>query len=229
MIFKEMIPEPARSRVMESEIRIPGPDNLIECKESLIEGMMNCWYEYIPSSYNGSKKLPLVIEIHGGLLDGRRTAAKTGWHFVAEKEEFIVVYPNSLLFEHWLCDERDILYLERLIYRICEKYAIDTERIYMQGFSNGDVMTQAFAQSKGELLAAAGFISGPSGKEFLKDTSVVLPVIQMRGEKDVLNGGENWEENPYEVRDELNELNRSFWLKANRTCTIPEVYIWGKA
>ena len=98
----------------------------------------------------------------------------------------------------------------------------------MQGFSNGDVMTQAFAQSKGELLAAAGFISGPSGKEFLKDTSVVLPVIQMRGEKDVLNGGENWEENPYEVRDELNELNRSFWLKANRTCTIPEVYIWGK-
>ena len=56
MIFKEMIPEPARSRVMESEIRIPGPDNLIECKESLIEGMMNCWYEYIPSSYNGSKK-----------------------------------------------------------------------------------------------------------------------------------------------------------------------------
>lgn len=228
MIFKEMIPEPARSRVMESEIRIPGPDNLIECKESLIEGMMNCWYEYIPSSYNGSKKLPLVIEIHGGLLDGRRTAAKTGWHFVAEKEEFIVVYPNSLLFEHWLCDERDILYLERLIYRICEKYAIDTERIYMQGFSNGDVMTQAFAQSKGELLAAAGFISGPSGKEFLKDTSVVLPVIQMRGEKDVLNGGENWEENPYEVRDELNELNRSFWLKANRTCTIPEVYIWGK-
>ena len=59
----------------------------------------------------------------------------------------IVIYPNSPEYGLWSCEDSDVQYIYDLIQHICKKYTIDKERIYMQGMSNGDMMTLAFSMT----------------------------------------------------------------------------------
>jgi len=210
---------------------IPPQDGLIEQRAEIISGMQNIWYEYVPKSYDKTRKVPLVVQLHGGGQDGRRWANYTIWHKLADKYGFIVIYPNSPDYGVWNCDKRDVQYLYDLINHICNKYSIDRSRIYMQGMSNGDMMTLAFSMEHPEILAAAGFITGPSPSEALdgdmpKDA---LPIIQMRGELDV-----NWRLTPETVdvfanRYYMNDLNREIWEQVNGTENmLPILSIQGK-
>ena len=143
----------------------------------------------------------------------------------------IIVYPNSPDYECWTCQKRDIQYLYDLIQLLRQKYAIDESRIYMQGMSNGDQMTMAFTMAHPEILAAAGYATGPSDEEVLDGDLPIgpLPIIQMRGEKDI-----NWKLTPetediYENRYHMNDLNREIWLDVNGVeDEIPSLTIQGK-
>lgn len=211
--------------------RIPAPEKLREERGEIIPGMTNVWYEYVPDSYDGSRPVPLVVQIHGGGNDGKRWADITIWHLLAEKEGFIVIYPNSRKLGMWICDDTDITYLYDLIERMCGKYNIDRTRIYMQGMSNGDMMTLAFSMNHPEVLAAAGYMTGPSAEEILEGDRPcgALPILQMRGELDV-----NWKLTPetkdvYANRYGMNDLNREIWEKVNGTTgEVPRIAIRGK-
>lgn len=215
----------------ESVNKVPVIKNLKECRKSIMDGMTNVWYEYVPESYDGDKEVPLVVQVHGGGHDGKRWANLTIWHELAEKEGFIVIYPNSTEYGCWPCEEADIKYLYDLIQHICSKYKIDKKKIFMQGMSNGDMMTLAFSMKHPEVLAAAGYMSGPSAEEILDGDrpSGALPIIQMRGELDI-----NWRLTPevedvYEMRYSMNDLNREIWEKVNG-CEekVPALAINGK-
>ena len=197
--------------------RVPSRDGLREVRGEIIPGMENVWYEYVPACYDGEKALPLVVQLHGGGNDGRRWADYTVWHVLAERLGLIVIYPNSPEFEHWTCQERDIEYLYDLIGHICEKYRVDRSRVYMQGMSNGDQMTLAFSMAHPEVLAAAGFATGPTHADLLDGDAPrgALPIIQMRGELDI-----NWMLTPdmedvFEMRYGMNDLNRELWMEVN--------------
>lgn len=211
--------------------KIPAIRGLKECKKELMQGYQNVWYEYIPACYDGSRKLPLVVQIHGGGHDGKRWAEMTIWHELAEKEGLIVIYPNSPEYGCWPCEEEDIQYVYDLISHMKNKYAIDETRVYMQGMSNGDMMTLAFSMRYPEVLAGAAYITGPSAEEILDGDrpTGALPMIQMRGELDI-----NWNltretVDIYENRYSINDLNREIWEDANGTKdVIPTLSIEGK-
>lgn len=211
--------------------RIPAPSGLKEERSEIVPGMINVWYEYVPSSWDGKSEVPLVVQVHGGGNDGRRWADYTVWHLLAEKEGFIVIYPNSPGYGAWRCDDTDVQYLYDLIERMCVKYRIDRTRIYMQGMSNGDMMTLAFSMKHPEVLAAAGYITGPTAEELLDGDRPAgpLPILQMRGELDV-----NWHLTPetkdvYAVRYGMNDLNREIWKEVNGVDgQVPRIAIRGK-
>lgn len=210
--------------------KLPLCSGLKEGHAEIVSGINNIWYEYVPKSYDGSKSVPLVLQIHGGGNDGRRWADYTIWHVLADKYGFIVVYPNSIEHQMWSCTERDVEYLYKLIKLIEDKYNIDKTRVYMQGMSNGDMMTLAFSMQHPEVLAAAGFVTGSSPADMIGDERPVgaLPIIQMRGEKDV-----NWHLTPetkdvYSVRYGMNDLNRDIWFKANGITEPPVLSINGR-
>lgn len=210
--------------------RMPSLEGLRQRNAELVKGMMNIWYVYIPKSYDGTKSVPLVVQLHGGGNDGKRWSDLTIWHVLAEKEGFIVIYPNSPEYQMWTCDERDVQYLYDLIMLMEENYNIDKTRIYMQGMSNGDMMTLAFSMKHPEILAAAGYTTGPSPQEAIGEErpSGALPLIQMRGEKDV-----NWKLTPetvdvYSVRYGMNDLNREIWLEQNGISETPKLSINGR-
>lgn len=215
----------------ESMNRVPPMPQLREVRGEIVSGMENVWYEYVPTTYAAAHPLPLVVQLHGGGSDGKRWANITVWHELAETNGLIVIYPNSPDYECWACNARDIQYIFDLIEHVCQKYAIDRSRIYIQGMSNGDQMTLAFTMAHPEILAAAGYMTGPSDEETLDGDrpSGPLPIMQMRGEMDI-----NWNLTPdtpdiYENRYHMNDLNREIWQPVNGVETVaPQLTIQGK-
>ena len=74
----------------------PYPPRLRECTGVLTQdGLEDVWYEYIPEGYDPSKKTPLVVSLHGGLMTGWGQAIYTSWTMMADIHNFIVAFPNA--------------------------------------------------------------------------------------------------------------------------------------
>jgi poly(3-hydroxybutyrate) depolymerase len=142
----------------------PYPERLKEYREVLADGVEDIWYEYVPEGYDPSKKTPLVVSMHGGLMTGWGQAIYTSWTMVADRDNVIIVFPNAHSRRLWTLeateeeieanvngpeelrmnyakpdreDNHDIAFVLALIEKIKSKYNIDEERIFMQGMSNG--------------------------------------------------------------------------------------------
>ena len=48
----------------------PYPQNLQEFHGVVADGLEDRWYVYVPDSYSRTKKTPLVISLHGGMMTG---------------------------------------------------------------------------------------------------------------------------------------------------------------
>lgn len=171
--------------------------------EALIDGWLRTWKEYVPSCYDGSVPVPLVLSVHGAAH--HHADRYTAWQMVAERENIIVAYPHCLIegikFNSWNVYNRedgmpdDVAYFDRLIDILCEKYNIDTTRIYIQGQSVGDTMTSTYLFEHGDRIAAAAPLSGPQGTskfvsaetgEFFRKPKHALPVIRTHGSEDTV-------------------------------------------
>ncbi len=74
----------------------PYPERLKEFHDALTpDGKEDTWYEYVPASYDPSKKTPLVVSLHGGLMTGWGQAIYTSWTMMAEVHGFIVAFPDA--------------------------------------------------------------------------------------------------------------------------------------
>lgn len=222
---------PVVVRNFDTMTRLPPAPGLVERRGELMPGQENIWYEYVPQTETADRPVPLVVQLHGGGNDGRRWVDCTIWHKLADQEGFIVVYPNSPDFETWRCDQTDVEYLRRLIELMCQRYPIDRSRIYMQGMSNGEMMTLAFTLRYPEVLAAAGYITGPSPAELIdgEQPTGPLPVLQMRGEDDVFfKLPDPLPEDIYATRYQMNDINRGLWQQANDAWTVPRLRVRGR-
>jgi len=207
------------------------------------------WYEYIPSNLEGDKPVPLVISIHGASSTGLDQASGTSWHLLAEREGFIVLYPTAYreTFDResgkkatWdtSAEGNDMAFLEGLIDYAVTTHNIDTSRVYMSGVSMGDLMTSAFARKNGDLLAGVGLNNGPDLEQNIVNQQGELdtpdnavPVYQNRGSLD-RRVGQDWIEGVWHgqgpgIREELNDLNKNFWLETNNNEDLPEIRIDG--
>ncbi|MDF1824754.1 MAG: PHB depolymerase family esterase [Verrucomicrobiales bacterium] len=155
---------------------------------------------HLPRSLADSEaKTPLVICLHGGGSDAA-TISKSGWTTLADKESFIIVYPEGLN-RHWNDGRQvkkhaaqnavidDVDFLMNLLNEISETHPVDTSRIYVLGLSNGGFMTQRLAIEHTERFAAISvqiaslpstYIDGPL--EF--SPKAPLSVLFMNGTED---------------------------------------------
>ena len=163
----------------------PYPKRLKEFSGVILKnGEEDTWYEYVPEGYDPSKKTPLVVSLHGGLMTGWGQAVYTSWTMMADRDNFIVLFPNahservwSITWTNWEHHPKkedmqgpapindapktpeenlDNQLLLGLIDLMKSKYNIDESRIYMQGMSMGNLMTAQFSRNFGDILAGAG-------------------------------------------------------------------------
>lgn len=152
---------------------------------------------HIPRGYrkNQKKLLPLVLMLHGRSSSGRGASNRYyGWRPLADKENFIVVFPTALGSPtSWKSrggrSTEDSQFLAELIDKMVGEHRIDRNRVYMTGHSSGGFMSFSFAMSHAEKVAAIGPVAGLQiGRTAPK---VPVSVISFHGMEDAIVGYEN--------------------------------------
>ena len=87
------------------------PERLQECTGVLADGLIDHWYEYVPASYDGSKKVPLVVSNHGGQMNGWAQAVYSSWTLLAEREGFICVFPDCHELQMWMVQGLSLIHI----------------------------------------------------------------------------------------------------------------------
>jgi polyhydroxybutyrate depolymerase len=122
-----------------------------------------------------AQKLPLVIVLHGGGGNGENAANMTGFTAKAAQEGFAVAYPNgsgklknSLLTwnANHCCgyamenDVDDVQFIAKVINKLTAEYAIDGNRVYVTGMSNGAMMSHRIGIELAHKVAAIAPVAG---------------------------------------------------------------------
>jgi len=172
------------------------------------DGMERTYALYVPSSYDENTSYPLLIILHGGggTGEGMVKLTRGGFNTLAEKEGFIVVYPDGIE-NHWndgrgLTQYRahrenidDVGFISDLIDHLSNELNIDTARVFAAGISNGGMMAQRLACELTDRIAAIGVIASAMSENlhsFCKP-SQPIPVLLISGTEDLLvpfEGGE---------------------------------------
>jgi len=128
-------------------------------------GLKRSYTIHIGNSYDQSRPTPLVVVLHGGGGTGKGMVKLTGFNAIADRENFIVVYPNGVE-NHWN-DGRgiqryrtqvenidDVGFISALVDRLSDELNIDAKRIYVTGISNGGMMSHRLGCELSQKIAA---------------------------------------------------------------------------
>lgn len=186
----------------------PGTDYLRPAKydysESIICGGLERTYSvHISSYYDQSKPTPLVIVLHGGVGAGQGMPKLTGFNAIADKENFVIVYPDGIE-KHWndgrgiqryrtqIENVDDVGFISALIDHLSDELNIDARRVYITGISNGGMMSHRLGCELSQKIAAISPVASniPVNKASVWSPSRPLPVLIINGTDDPL---ERWE------------------------------------
>ncbi len=147
---------------------------------------------FVPSGYNPAKPIPVVLIFHGYLSTDSLMPKMTGFNALAEKENFIAVYPE-MTENRWLenvtpndSSDEDVTFTRALIARLKKQFTVDPQRIFANGFSDGGFFTQRLACEMSTEIAAFSTVAATISESTSQTCQPRRPVpIQMfNGSKD---------------------------------------------
>ncbi len=149
---------------------------------------------HIPPGYDGQTAIPLLVDIHGFASDAAQQENWSQWIPIADRETFIVVYPNGTGFpQRWNAGNDtfsaqnvdDVAFFNDLFDTFDQTLCIDDARIFVTGLSNGGGMSNRLACEMAGRVAAIGTVAGaysplPNGCQPVRP----VPVIAFHGDAD---------------------------------------------
>ncbi len=231
-----------KSRGINREIQ-----NKLRLQTLNIDHQTRRFFLYVPQDLPNTP-FPLIIELHGGGIyiedmtgqSGYKTPYKL-WMSLAERQKFIVVYPEGLNGSYakptWndcranaQVNSRadDVHFISCLIDTLRTQFNIDPKRIYVSGTSNGGLMALRLAVELPQKIAAVAAIAAA-----MPDTSECPPpthpisVLFMNGTADdhlPYNGGYvSNPPNPTHGSVLSVQASLKIWITLDQTDTIPRV------
>lgn len=182
------IPRSAQPRLTASQQRI------LECTYRLAEADADMPYAlFVPSTYAPGKPAPLIVNLHGLNITPLMQMLFDGTTDLAERHGFIVVAPMGFSLSGWWgarggnrSSELSELDAMTLLKSIRERYAVDSDRIYLMGHSMGGAGTYHLGAKYNDIwagiapISAAGGIADAAAAERYRSFVTLL----MHGEKD---------------------------------------------
>ena len=199
------------------------------------DGIQRDYILYIPELYDGSTAAPLVLNFHGYGSNAAQQMFYGDFRDIADTEGFLLVHPEGTTFigdQFWnvgfpglSSNIDDVGFTEALIDELATLYAIDLDRVYATGMSNGGFMSFLLACQLSEKIAAVASVTGSMTQDTFDDCNAQhpTPVLQIHGTDDgvVLYNGNNLS---IPIADVI-----SYWVDFNNcettptTTTLPDV------
>src|SRR5882724_4783890 len=129
---------------------VPAPASAAatESHSIAIDGRPRSYRLHIPSGLSDTAPAPIVLVFHGGGSNGRGMERFTGFSRLADREAFIVVYPD----------------------------AVDGKRVFATGISNGGIFSHYLAANLADRIAAIAPVAGGLADPFYRSFAPSRPV-----------------------------------------------------
>ena len=199
-------------------------------KKMTFQDSLRSYFVYVPESYQQEAPLPLLLTFHGYTGNAGSIMRYSGYNDLADSFGFIAVYPQGTLLKgntHWNVGgwtlestANDVAFIDELLDELTTKYAIDKDRIYANGMSNGGYMSFLLACQADSRIAAIASITGAMTPQTLNACSPQqsVPILQIHADADgtvPYAGDPTW---TIGINDVL-----AFWTKHNGTETEPVI------
>jgi polyhydroxybutyrate depolymerase len=194
------------------------------------DGIQRDYILYIPAIYDGNTDVPLVLNFHGFGSNANEQMHYGDFRDIADTEGFLLVHPEGTLSngdQFWnvgfpgstsTSTIDDVGFTEALIDKLSTLYAIDLDRVYATGMSNGGFMSFLLACQLSEKIAAVASVTGSMTQDTFNDCNAQhpTPVLQIHGTSDSVvpyDGDITWTLSIVDVF--------SFWMNYNNCDTNP--------
>lgn len=214
-------------------------------------GLERSYYLRLPPGYDGSRKHPLLLVLHGGGGSAPQALRSYPLTSLTDREGVILVAPNGTgpvareLLRTWNVgfgfgyarrhSVDDIGFLRALITQLKSELAIDASRVYLTGMSNGGILCHQMAAGNADLIRGIAPVAATAGGKAKGQPATIMPpipskavdVIMFCGELDrsiPFQGGrqtQHAQEEPVEVLSA--EESAMFWVKHNGCQEQPEI------
>lgn len=176
------------------------PEGIEVSEERLtVAGAERTYRVIAPDDVAAGERLPVVFALHGLGVDSATTARVADWRGAVAADRFVAVFPQGLA-NSWnmgpccppanLVGTDDRSFLDDLVALVQDRPDVDSDRMYMTGFSNGALMVYAYTCQRPGVFAAIAPMAGSnvSGCEPAEPISL----LHQHGDADLVvpyNGG----------------------------------------
>ena len=202
-----------------------------------VDELTRSYMVHVPPDYDPQEPVPVVLALHGAMMNGPMMAAFSGLSEKADEAGFLAVYPNGTgvanLLLTWnsggltgkLAENQpdDVAFVAALLDDLATVVKVDPKRVYAAGMSNGGMMCYRLAAELSDRIAAIAPVGGTMAIGTCKPKRPV-PVIHFHGTDDQLVpfkglGGEGPRFLSFKSVEETIDL----WIRKNGCPEEPEV------
>jgi polyhydroxybutyrate depolymerase len=145
------------------------------------------WYfRHVPPAYDGTKPLPLVLDLHGYLEGAVAHEVHSSLGAFGDQHGFVTITPQGLgAVPRWETSvgSKDVAFIGDLLDQVEQTVCIDEARVFVTGLSNGAMMTSVIACALAGRVAAVAPVAGVTDVKGCKPARPV-PVVAFHGTAD---------------------------------------------
>lgn len=145
----------------------------------------------MPPTYDGRRRVPLVLNFHGHGSSASAQQAYAGFAPVADREGFVVVAPDGqgqprhfTLLGAAAGEADDVAFTLALLDHLDTKLCVDPKRVFATGMSNGGALSSVLACRASSRIAAAGAVAAMIFVPPCDDGGPPSPFVGMMGDAD---------------------------------------------
>jgi polyhydroxybutyrate depolymerase len=171
-----------------------------------VDGRTRTYLVHVPRALDRAKPAPLVFVFHGAGCDATSLVRATGLDALADREGFVVVYPNAVgpgrTFDVSAGPSNDVRFVDLLLARLRGRLAVDLSRVHATGFSNGAAFCYRLGAERASVFASvapvAGYLSDRVAPGSARPASLLHahgtadPRVPLQGPRDVMRGVARW-------------------------------------